>query len=80
MPAKITFDKCIDCPFSEQHRIATPDSFELEFGLYCSEVEDGGGDLNQRTLDGLINKKVIATGNELDDAKVPEWCPHLVKE
>ena len=80
MPACFTFEECSQCPSHECHRIATPDSFEHEFGIYCSEVKVKPDGLNQRTLDGPIDSKLIAcsdNGSEMD-AKVPDWCPHYV--
>lgn len=81
MPARFTFTKCSQCPSHECHQIWTPDSFEHEFGIYCSEVDDNSEGLNQRTYDGIIHKKLIACddrGREIN-AKVPDWCPHYVK-
>ncbi len=80
MRVTITVDveNCFQCPFHEEHRILTPDSFEHEFGIYCSEVDDDTDCWKRRTYDGEVNKRLIANGEFLRerDAAVPDWCPH----
>jgi hypothetical protein len=69
---------CSKCPFHETHQIITPDSFEHEIGIYCSEVEDTTEDFARHTYDGTVNKKLVVADdwNVEEYARVPGWCPH----
>lgn len=72
---KIVFeiDNCCRCPNSYQERVYTPDSFEMEFGCYCSKVEDKNS-YNKR------NKLVVADEDVERWANIPDWCPLLCKD
>lgn len=72
---KIVFeiDNCCRCPNSYQERVYTPDSFEMEFGCYCSKVEDKNS-YNKR------NKLVVADEDVERWASIPDWCPLLCKD
>lgn len=73
---KIKVDNCINCPCSEQHQIVTPDSFEHDTGVFCSELEDS---IKHCTYDGTITKKLIFSyewPSEIEGRKIPDWCPH----
>ena len=73
---KIEVDNCVNCPCSERHQIVTPDSFEHDTGVFCSEVE---GDEKIYTYDGAIAKKLIfgyEWPSEIEGQKIPDWCPH----
>lgn len=73
---KIEVENCTNCPCSEQHQIMTPDSFEHDTGVFCSEVED---DEETYTYDGAITKKLIfgyEWPSEIEGRKIPDWCPH----
>lgn len=69
---------CADCRFHTKHQIWTPDSFEHEYGIFCSKTK---ADSTTLTLDGTIDEKLVVT-DDWDPkkyAKVPEWCPMLSK-
>lgn len=61
---KIEFDieNCKECPFFEEKRMYTADSWEMAFNWYCKKSDD----------------KKIAGYVEWHDEKeieIPEWCP-----
>ena len=63
-------DNCCKCPHSYQERVYTPDPFEFETGVYCSNVEDKNS----------YNKKhrlVVADEDVEYWAQIPDWCPLL---
>ena len=85
MTAKITFEveNCADCPFHERHQIYTPDSFEREFGIYCSQTEEPNQEeWTKHSYDGEISKRLVACDdkNPKKYAKVPDWCPFILKQ
>lgn len=69
---KVYFEiyNCCKCPYSYQERIYVPDSFEIEFGCYCSKVED-------KNSDNKKHKLVVADENVGRWAFIPDWCPLL---
>jgi hypothetical protein len=64
-------DNCCQCPHHYQERIWTPDSWEHDYGVYCSKVEDKKS----------YNKKhKLVAEDEWDVekySKIPNWCPLL---
>ena len=74
---KIEIERCFDCPFSEEHQLLTPDSFEHDIGVFCSKTkEDALG--NHHTYDGIITKKLFFSYEWPSEIRpdIPDWCPY----
>ncbi len=74
---KTKVENCINCPCSEKHQIVTPDPFEHDMGVFCSEVKDD--EWEHHTYDGVITKKLIFSYewlSEIEGQKIPDWCPY----
>lgn len=84
MKAKVTFevDDCLKCPFHEKHQIVTPDPYEHEIGIYCSQTDYSGTEWSQETMDGLIKKRMIGCDDWYPEkyTDVPGWCPFIIKQ
>jgi len=65
---KIAIDikNCQDCPFFNEERHYTADSFETAFDWFCKKKD---------------NKKIAwyVSWNEGKKIEIPKWCPVIVK-
>lgn len=67
----IEISNCCDCPHSYTEKIYTPDPFEHEDGLFCSQKDDKGS-YNKK------HKLIVADEWDLRRyANIPDWCPLL---
>lgn len=58
-------DNCMDCEFHTVERIWTPDSWDHEYGCYCTKYN---------------NKLVNSDDWDLRKyTQIPNWCPMLKK-
>lgn len=84
MGVKITLiiENCAKCPFHEVHQIVTPDSFEHEFGIYCTKVDDHEDSFERYTYDGRIEKRLVVADDRDPElfSKVPSWCPIIAQQ
>lgn len=55
---------CQKCPFLEQKRHYTADSFETAFNWYCKKK-------NNKQIAGYVD------WHEERDVEIPDWCPLL---
>ena len=79
MKAKIALEieNCTECPFHERHQVWTPDSFDHEYGIYCSRAER-----LEDAASGKTSKRLVVA-DEWDPGKyaeVPSWCPFIIRE
>jgi hypothetical protein len=58
---------CKECPFFEQERMYTADSFEEPFDWFCKKM-------NNRKIRGYVE------WHEEKDVPIPDWCPVKVEE
>ena len=76
-----TITNCSECDAHVTHQIYTPDSFEHEFGLYCTKVPDTTESWMRNTMgtSGPTNFKIVAQDDHCveDCADIPDWCPLL---
>lgn len=66
--AKITIEvnNCKQCPFLNEVRMHTADSWERAFDWFCTKE-------NNRKISGYVE------WHEEDKVKIPNWCPIQVK-
>ena len=79
----LKISNCSKCPNHKCHQIYTEDSFEHEFGIYCTKIEANPDERWAcKTMNGWVKYRLVV----FDDwdpakyAKVPDWCPLLKKE
>ncbi len=67
MKIELEIKSCRECPFFEEKRHYTADSFEHEHDWFCGKAD---------------NKKIAGSvsWNEEKDIKIPDWCPAKVKK
>lgn len=65
---QLEIESCRDCPFFEQRRMYTSDSWEMAFDWFCKKL-DG------KKIAGYIEK-----ASEAKKVKIPEWCPIKIQE
>ena len=66
-------DNCCGCPYHYKEQIYTPDPFEHETGVFCSQVNDNES-YNKR------HKLVAADDWNVEKySQIPDWCPMLKK-
>lgn len=58
-------ESCKECPFFEERRLYTSDSFENVFDWFCTKYEV---------------KKIAGYVEWRDKPRIPDWCPIKVKE
>lgn len=68
-----TIDNCCDCPYHYTEKIYTPDPWDHEIGVYCSQVVDKNS-YNKK------NKLVASDDYDIRKySKIPDWCPNKNK-
>lgn len=60
--AHLEITNCQQCPFLEQERYYTEDSWEMAFDWHCKKKND-------KKIQGYVS------WNEEKDVKIPTWCP-----
>jgi hypothetical protein len=71
---KITLEikTCKECPFFEEKRMYTSDSFERPFNWFCTKKEDELGDPME--IAGYVE------WHEEKGIEVPKWCPIKIED
>lgn len=56
---KISIKDCSQCPYFDDERVYTPDSYEMPFKWTCTKAK--------RVISGFVEWN--------DKVPIPEWCP-----